>query len=141
LEALKQQKPGLEIIMPPDAKNFPKVAVKRPVSATEPDPNEKPTHFTKVILPVLRKNCAVCHNAERQSGDLNVTTFAALTSAGDGVNENVIVPNDPVESLLIKRIKLPLDEKGHMPPKRRPQLTPEEIALLTKWVTDGAKEN
>ncbi len=42
---------------------------------------------------------------------------------------------------MIKRIKLPLDEKGHMPPKRRPQLSPEEIALLTKWVADGAKEN
>lgn len=141
LEALKQKRPGLEIIMPPDAKNFPKVAEKKAASATAPDPNEKPTYFTKVILPVLRKNCAVCHNAERMSGDLNVTTFVALTSAGDGVNENVIVPNDPVESLLIKRIKLPLDDKGHMPPKRRPQMKPAEIELLTKWVTDGAKEN
>ncbi len=140
LDALKQKRPGLEIVMPPDASKFPKVVVKKP-AATEPDPNEKPTHFTKVILPVLRKNCAVCHNAERMSGDLNVTTFASLIAAGDGVNENVIVPNDPVESLLIKRIKLPLDDKQHMPPKRRPQMTPEEIALLTKWVADGAKEN
>ena len=139
IEALKQKKPGLEVIMPPDASKFPKVAAKP--SATAPDPNENPTHFTKVILPVLRKNCAVCHNGERMSGDLNVTTFASLIAAGDGVNENVIVPGDATESLLIKRIKLPIDDKQHMPPKRRPQMTPEEIALLTKWVADGAKEN
>lgn len=139
IEVLKQKKPGLEVIMPPDASKFPKVVAKP--SATAPDPNEKPTHFNKVILPVLRKYCAVCHNADRMSGDLNVTTFATLIAAGDGVNENVIVPNDAVESLLIKRIKLPIDDKQHMPPKRRPQMTPEEIALLTKWVADGAKEN
>lgn len=139
IEALKQKKPGLEVIMPPDASKFPKVVAKP--SATAPDPNEKPTHFNKVILPVLRKYCAACHNAERTSGDLNVTTFATLIAAGDGVNENVIVPNDAAESLLIKRIKLPADDKQHMPPIRRPQMKPEEIALLTKWVADGAKEN
>jgi hypothetical protein len=38
---------------------------------------------------------------------------------------------------LIERANLPLDDKKHMPPKGKTQLTPEEIAVLSAWINDG----
>jgi hypothetical protein len=40
--------------------------------------------------------------------------------------------------LLMQRIHLPLKEKKHMPPKGKPQLTGEEIAVLYHWIKSGA---
>ncbi len=135
--ALNQAAPQLNIIMPPDPRNFPKETAK---VAPTPDPNQKPTYFSKTIQPVLAKNCVICHNPKRLSGGLDLTTYAALAAAGDATNQ-VLVPGNAQESMLIQRITLPVEEKGHMPPARRPQLKPEEIALLTKWVADGGKED
>ena len=44
----------------------------------------------------------------------------------------------PEKSLLVKRILLPLDDKKHMAPKAKPQLTEEEVQLLMAWVKAGA---
>src|SRR5690606_4577500 len=40
--------------------------------------------------------------------------------------------------LMLYRVHLPLDEKKHMPPKGKPQLTDEEIELITQWIQHGA---
>jgi len=137
LAALKQKAPHLDIVMPPDPKDFPQEVVK---AAATPDPNAKPTYFSKVIHPILQKNCVICHNPKRLSGDLDLTSYATLSAAGDATNQ-VLVPGNAQDSVLIQRLTLPVDDKSHMPPKRRPQLKPEEIALLTKWVADGGKED
>jgi hypothetical protein len=42
-----------------------------------------------------------------------------------------------LQSHLIERANLPLDDKKHMPPKGKTQLTPEEIAVLSAWINDG----
>jgi hypothetical protein len=39
---------------------------------------------------------------------------------------------------MLKRILLPLDDKKHMVPKAKPQLTDDEIRILTAWVKSGA---
>jgi Protein of unknown function (DUF1549)/Planctomycete cytochrome C len=46
-----------------------------------------------------------------------------------------VVPGDPENSLLIQAV-LQTDEELKMPPKKH--LTADEIAVLTKWVKDGA---
>ncbi|HYC28778.1 MAG TPA: FN3 associated domain-containing protein, partial [Chitinophagaceae bacterium] len=40
--------------------------------------------------------------------------------------------------LMLQRIHLPLDQKEHMPPKQKPQLTDEEIEIITQWVRKGS---
>jgi uncharacterized membrane protein len=47
-------------------------------------------------------------------------------------------PGDALNSHIIQRANLPLDDKKHMPPKGKAQLTPQEIGLLTAWVQSGA---
>ncbi len=40
--------------------------------------------------------------------------------------------------LLFERVHLPLEEKKHMPPDGKPQLTDLEIAILYNWIKEGA---
>src|SRR5690606_38051981 len=45
------------------------------------------------------------------------------------------------ESLIIERLLLDLDHEHRMPPKGRPQLKAEELALISAWVASGADFN
>lgn len=45
---------------------------------------------------------------------------------------------DALKSHFLQRANLPLEDKKHMPPKGKTQLTPQEIGLLTAWVQSGA---
>ena len=46
----------------------------------------------------------------------------------------------PDESLMIRRLLLPLEDDDHMPPDGKPQPTAAEIALLQLWINAGAPE-
>jgi hypothetical protein len=39
---------------------------------------------------------------------------------------------------MLRRVHLPLEAKKHMPPQGKPQLTEEEIEILTQWIRKGA---
>lgn len=55
------------------------------------------------------------------------------------VGRGKIVPGDPDESLLIKRLITKQDSK-RMPPLKsdKPQLNSEQIDLLKRWIQEGA---
>ena len=44
------------------------------------------------------------------------------------------------ESLMIRRLLLPLSQDDHMPPEGKPQPTSAEIGLLEWWINAGAPE-
>jgi hypothetical protein len=50
----------------------------------------------------------------------------------------VVQPGSAVESLMIKRLRLPQEEDEHMPPSGKKQPTAREIALLEWWINVGA---
>ncbi len=56
----------------------------------------------------------------------------------DGV---VITKGNAEGSELAKRIALSLEDDDHMPPKEKPQLTKDQIALLHWWIDNGADMN
>jgi hypothetical protein len=58
-----------------------------------------------------------------------------------GKNGEIILSGKAEESEMIKRILLPENEKKHMPPKQKPQLTEKETMLLHWWVQQGANFN
>lgn len=88
--------------------------------------------FEKKIRPILVGNCYICHSAETNSkGGLRVDDINGLLNGG--VSGAAIVPGDPEDSLLIQAVRY---EGLEMPPKKR--LTDEQVADLTKWVSDGA---
>lgn len=92
--------------------------------------------FDHVIKPVLEKKCMSCHNESKAKGELIMLDSTLLEEGGK--NGTPFVRGNPNESLMIQRAHLPVEDKKHMPPKGKPQLTPEELELLTLWINAGA---
>jgi hypothetical protein len=90
--------------------------------------------FEAVIQPILKEKCYQCHNEQKTKGGLLMTTLAGLKKEG---KIPIWMSGNALQSHLIERANLPLDDKKHMPPKGKTQLTPEEIAVLSAWINDG----
>jgi cytochrome c553 len=89
--------------------------------------------FEKKVRPILANNCYNCHSAFNNSmGGLRVDDRNGLIQGGG--RGPAVVPGDPEKSRLIQVIRQTGDLK--MPPKTK--LSDDEIADLTKWITDGA---
>jgi hypothetical protein len=88
--------------------------------------------FEERIVPVLRKNCAGCHNERKSRGGLDISDRAKLLQGGK--NGPAIVPRRSGESLLVKMIS------GATPqmPKQRARLTLDEVADIRRWIDQGA---
>jgi uncharacterized membrane protein len=110
-----------------------------PISSTRQLPQvplEKAVVFDDVIKPILDQKCVSCHNADKVKGQLMLTDAESLLKGGK--SGRLFVPGNPQVSLLLERIHLPLEEKKHMPPSGKPQLTAEEVQLLALWVKANA---
>ena len=92
--------------------------------------------FNRDILPVFAKNCIKCHGADDKAADLGLDSAIALSEANaDG---KIIVPDNPEESELFRRISLPADNGDIMPPADEGKLTQEQIELIRQWIKEGA---
>ncbi|MCF2505146.1 chitobiase/beta-hexosaminidase C-terminal domain-containing protein [Dyadobacter sp. CY107] len=99
-------------------------------------PFEQAVVFTHVIQPILEQKCTSCHNPDKLKGQLNLGNAESLLKGGK--SGKLFVAGNPEVSLLLKRVHLPLDDKKHMPPTGKAQLTLQEISLLTLWVKKNA---
>ena len=93
--------------------------------------------YDDVIMPIFSQKCFSCHNPEKAKGGLILDNAAAMLKGGK--SGKLFVPGNPKISLLLERIHLPEDDKKHMPPKGKNQLTNEEIALLNLWIKGNAE--
>lgn len=102
----------------------------------KPIPNiQEAVLYTDVVQPVLEAKCYSCHGSNKQKGKLRLDAEPGILKGGkDGP---AIVSGKPDESELIKRLLLPLSDEDHMPPKEKPQLSPNEVAILSWWVSTG----
>lgn len=92
--------------------------------------------YDHVIKPIFEKKCVSCHNPDKLKGDLILADAKSILKGGK--TGKLIVPGKPGLSLLLQRIHLPLEEKKHMPPKGKIQLSDDEITLLYHWVKANA---
>jgi hypothetical protein len=97
--------------------------------------NTSGIEYNRDIRPILAENCFSCHGADSaaRKASLRLDQHDAAVAAG------AIVPGNPTESELIKRI-LSDDPSAVMPqPKTNKKLKPEQKELLKKWVAAGAE--
>ncbi len=95
--------------------------------------------FNKHIRPILSDNCFKCHgpDANTREGDLRLDLEEDAKAARDGYR--VIAPGSAKQSELIRRINLPADHDEYMPHEEaNKSLTDREIALLDRWIEEGA---
>lgn len=95
--------------------------------------------YKDVVAPILANKCNGCHGAEKSKGKLKMHTFADLLKGGSE-GEVTVIAGKAAESLLLKRVALPMDDDEHMPPEDKEQLTKEEVALIQWWINEGASE-
>lgn len=98
--------------------------------------------YTEIIIPILEEKCYSCHHSKHKvKSGLKLDTYADILKGGDSQDfDPHLTPGDPTKSSLITSIKLPDDDDLHMPPAKKEQITSQELALLTWWVSIGAPE-
>ncbi|MES2773094.1 MAG: c-type cytochrome domain-containing protein [Bacteroidota bacterium] len=99
-------------------------------------PIEQAVVYSDVIFPILKAKCMGCHNSSKAKGELIMETQALLLKGGK--SGALWDPQEADLGLMLRRLHLPIDEKKHMPPKGKPQLTEEEIAIITQWIKKGS---
>jgi hypothetical protein len=108
-----------------------------PIASEKEKPSvEKAYVYADIIAPILEEKCANCHGASSTKGGLSISDTASLLYGGK--TGPLFIPGKVELSLLIQRIHLPMDDKKHMPPKEKAQLTEEEKNLLAAWIKSGA---
>jgi len=93
--------------------------------------------FAFEIAPLLLKNCAGCHDADQPEARFSMTTFARLSTGGR--SGTPFVAGRAADSLLVRKIKGASGIEGQRMPIGKPPLSPEAIALIEKWIDQGAR--
>jgi len=92
--------------------------------------------YADIVQPIFERKCYSCHNKNKKKGKLRLDEPAFILKGGkDG---EVIKPGNAEESDMMKRLLLPRNDEDHMPPKEKPQLKDNEIALIHWWIATGA---
>jgi uncharacterized membrane protein/mono/diheme cytochrome c family protein len=96
-----------------------------------------PAYYAVHIAPLFIRSCVPCHRPEKHKGDLRMDTLAELRKGGsDGP---ALVPGDPKNSEILRRVALPPSDDDFMPSDDEKPLTREEIQMITAWIAAGAK--
>ncbi len=106
------------------------VPLAAPAAPAPSDDAAVEAQFNQQLRPFLAQNCFVCHGAERQKGDLNLTKFDKFSSLSE---------NREAWKLILQRV-----EAGEMPPTELPakdippgglpKPTPEERQAAVQWI-------
>ncbi len=88
------------------------------------------------MAPILVENCIACHNPRKSESKYVMTTFAQLAKGGQQGEGITLEPGEPDASNFVEVIRP--DGQPRMPYKQEP-LPPQKIAIIERWVSEGAK--
>ncbi len=99
----------------------------------------RPVSFVREVRPILAEHCFTCHgpdDAKRKAGLRLDNKEGAFARLEDG--DLAVVPKKPDDSALIFRIESD-DADLRMPPRKAHKpLSAEQIAVLRRWIEEGA---
>lgn len=102
-----------------------------------PVPVSEPVDFYRDVQPIFVKHCYACHGASQARSGLRLDLRDRAFTGGD--SGPVIVKGRSGDSLLIQYVTGQNDADVVMPPKgKAPPVTSQEIALLQRWIDQGA---
>jgi len=109
-----------------------------PFNALASEEAPKPVSYYGEIRPIFEANCVGCHQPSKDKGSYIMTDFARLLEGGE--DDVAVVPGKPDESNLLAEITPDAEGKAEMPKKKDP-LHEVEIALVKRWIAEGAKDD
>ena len=129
--ATAKPQPAAPVAKPATAATNPPVPTTKPAATAV-----KPVSFKSDIAPLLVLNCLACHGTADPKGDYQLHTFAMLMTPGSSADPPV-TPGKPEASELLRL--LTSDEPEERMPKDGDAFTAEQIALVKRWIVEGAK--
>ncbi|MFZ2278566.1 MAG: DUF1549 domain-containing protein [Prosthecobacter sp.] len=103
-----------------------------------PDVSSK-IDFERQVLPILERSCFECHSSKlkKPKGGIRLDDLEAIREKSQ--TDNLILPHKAAKSTLVKSIShKPGDDDLMPPPNDGKPLSAEEIALIRRWVEEGA---
>ena len=86
------------------------------------------------VQSILHERCHSCHNARLLQGGLSLLTLTDVMKGG--VSGPALVPGSSGDSLLFQRVSGVREPRM---PFRKAPLAPQEVALLRRWIDQGAE--
>jgi hypothetical protein len=105
-------------------------------TASSSAPGDRAIRFHSDIQPLLAARCLKCHGANEPEADLNLADRRSAYSVHDS-GSPAVVPGQPDESELLRRVSAAADSGERMPPAGE-GLSESEIELLRRWIAEGA---
>ena len=93
----------------------------------------EPVDYSKQIRPIFEKHCVSCHGAIKQKAGLKLDIGKRVLKGS--LNGAVVIAKNSVESKLIHALK---GKKGAEPMPPTGVLEAAEIALVARWIDEGA---
>jgi WD40 repeat protein len=115
------------------------VAFSAAVPATAPAPviADAPVSFSRDLRPLLNANCNACHKPDKSKAELDMTTYASLMKGSK--KGPIVAAGEPAKSKLLTVCSGPEPE---MPPDGEGKpLSADQLALVTRWIAQGAKDD
>ncbi|HLF93201.1 MAG TPA: DUF1549 domain-containing protein, partial [Planctomycetota bacterium] len=108
-----------------------------PLKAAQEKP--APVDFDRQVRPLLSENCSHCHgpDAKQRKADLRLDTKEGVFGKLGEVFP--VVPGKPGQSEVVRRITSKDRDEVMPPPKSNRKLSAGQIALLTRWISEGAE--
>lgn len=100
--------------------------------AAEAPAQQKSLDFAHQIAPILKKHCVECHGGNEAKGGFSLNTRELF------LEDEMAAPGKPDESHFLELISS-IDPDSQMPPKGKPRVPAEQVALLKTWIGDGMK--
>jgi hypothetical protein len=95
--------------------------------------------FNRDIKPLLSDNCYYCHGPDEQKRKAKIRLDTREGLFATRHDEPVVKPKDATASLLWQRVSSTDADEIMPPPKSGKKLKPEQVALLKRWIEEGAE--
>jgi len=92
-------------------------------------------YYNEVVNVIFEDKCISCHNANKSKSELRLDRYDLVMKGGE--RGSMFDSQNTEKGRLLTYIHLPMEDKMHMPPKNKAQLTEQEQWLLSYWVTSG----
>ncbi|MFM9000312.1 MAG: PSD1 and planctomycete cytochrome C domain-containing protein [Opitutia bacterium] len=96
--------------------------------------------FNRDVRPILSDTCFACHGPDTNKikGGLRLDSKEAALKGGKS-GDPAIVPGQPDKSAVIARITTKDPDDVMPPPESHKTVTPAQIAVLKRWIAEGAE--